>query len=857
MKGAINVSTMQENMERAFAASFAVDMTDKRIINLASADEAELLFEKYAGCPIYNPTAGNVTDFVRRYVEDELYKNYSTPDNARQFPVDVDLKVDSLDEHSPVKNGEKHIKDATGLASIKVNGTKVEIPFLIHDGELAAFDIIQVGNERVPYSTNGLRKICNGIAAYDSKKEKMDEISPYKELDSKNGIKSSSTLSTFGFLGDTMQIRDMAMGNRGGAYRTAQNLDNLLEKTSTLRRLSDADFERLEAIMDKAAEIRLRHSVEDLVKEASTEKMNPDEEILFKREQNRKYVDVKGLKDRTVVQFPIRKEKHRGAEMTVVKGLVLKDFLDYRDNRVKMDDQAEYNRDASDKPVCLVITEDGGVIFLNAQQSMVAEKMPEDTPFRIPLVELDRIQDGQHFIGIAPDGKLFTPVELVRRFERNLGTANEWDKPRKYRESGIFWDDERPGVWNQDNAAEGRYVTFFSVLPKSNFTMRQKNNYPTEIVGLEKTHFINLDPDKVSKILCKKYQLGDDKAFNDLRVGNKNTVYACPCSKVIPLTREICGYPATKKEVEQILKVAAKQEEGFEKTAAVTQGYIDITPIDRKEKTYNVEIRYTDKSKRMFNRMNQSFKGCSELKLRSIMKLLQFSTSDINNAILQAQNSSGYRADIPDEARPADFKQITGADSISNIKKDKLKETFGKFINVPALLTSFAALSTAGLGADAYKKHKKSQAEKKYGGHQMTFDDILGKKEASISRIEQMEKRAQVLSKEFEKIAMEKKSEEFLDLAKVATLSSLFADKVLDTIDGEVYVELPKVAATVAAEKETFEKLAGDLYQMKYDMLRTGHEPMSVSHVHGMIETMADTVDLANAVIKASDNSKK
>lgn len=211
---------MKRNIDDAMMSSLGLlsdyENTDHKKIDKIASDVKDSVLEKNAGIYIYQPTQDNVEDFVRKYIYNEL----------TFFPRILELIVTFLP--SAFDNIDKGmVKDGSGLIQIKVRSKMVELPFMVVDGELEPFDVIQMEGQRCPYSRENFRKIIINLDAQIEREEKGETSeSPYAGLSDYTNPTTSG-----GFMGDVLSIRDSQSYRNGGSnYVTAASEYTEMEK---------------------------------------------------------------------------------------------------------------------------------------------------------------------------------------------------------------------------------------------------------------------------------------------------------------------------------------------------------------------------------------------------------------------------------------------------------------------------------------------------------------------------------------------------------------------------------------------------------------------------------------------------
>lgn len=213
------------SIDNAMMASLGVTY-DLDADNIISEKVASLVddtcLEKIAGIYIDKPTLENCEEFIRKYMYNEL----------SFFPRILELNVNVIPSAFD-KGHSDHIDVASGVVQIKVRSKIVEIPFLIRDGELVPFDVIQMDGQRAPYSRENLQKIIINLDKAIAREEsgEADATSPYKEVSD-----HITPATSPGFMGDALSIRDTQSRRNGkGMFVVAGEEYSDMEKVALFK----------------------------------------------------------------------------------------------------------------------------------------------------------------------------------------------------------------------------------------------------------------------------------------------------------------------------------------------------------------------------------------------------------------------------------------------------------------------------------------------------------------------------------------------------------------------------------------------------------------------------------------------
>lgn len=202
--------------------------------------------EKIAGIFIDNPTPENIEDFVRKYVYNELTFF------PRILEISVQLLPSSFDR---IKKDNVDI--ATGMVQIKIRSKMVELPFMVSEGQLQPFDVIQLDGTRAPFSRENFQKILLNLEKQLEMEERGQTTdSVYEGLEDFTNPTTSA-----GFMGDVLAIRDSnSFSNGEGTYVTASTEYTDAEKKAGLfvsKQIQDLGKDRVLTLLSNNPEFSI------------------------------------------------------------------------------------------------------------------------------------------------------------------------------------------------------------------------------------------------------------------------------------------------------------------------------------------------------------------------------------------------------------------------------------------------------------------------------------------------------------------------------------------------------------------------------------------------------------------------
>ncbi len=217
---------------------------------------------KMAGFDIHDTTPEGIEQFLKEYFYNEL----------SYFPdkLNINITIVPLDvAPTNPKQFDMHIGNATGTVDINYNGALIQIPFILRDKEILPFDTIQMGNETAIYTRDNMRNILLNLKQMSEKQPGAGLlVNETKNIESYVGVDKHTNITTDGgFMGDMLQIQHMLGQNSAPNYVHAALVNEMLEKTAAIKKLS-VNYDRLQAeikrqVMSEAVKIASAEYQED------------------------------------------------------------------------------------------------------------------------------------------------------------------------------------------------------------------------------------------------------------------------------------------------------------------------------------------------------------------------------------------------------------------------------------------------------------------------------------------------------------------------------------------------------------------------------------------------------------------
>lgn len=871
MKRRINID---EAMMSSLGLVSEYENVDTNKINKVASNIGKSVIEKYAGIFINNPTQENIEDFIRKYMYNEL----------TFFPRVLEVIVDFIPSTFS-KSQPDHVLEGTGVVGIKVHHKVVELPFLVRDGELDPFDVIQMDGQRAPYSRENFQKIILNLDRQIEQEQQAVAAggveSPYQGLEDYN-----NAATTPGFMGDVLAIRDSQSLRRGaGMYVTAGDYDygfkkeaseaeNKLypfsqrnrgslehqfekavakveaEKPTTKAPKGTVEKEKEEERFDKKAEI-ITDLNALLEKTASIAPMTEGEmeaiAFVLSKKAHEEHV-AKLDKIANEVEEPTRREmamieKKASFKFTDASSMKHGDFIVFPEidgsevsltPAVILSDLDDTMVNVKGKAFKFVCSIDGRIKVLDGEKFLCAKA--EDKAFKLPTTGFGSLKEGDTFFALKGN-KVIAPSAIRSITAPRIGSYDRYDESSINKICNIF-------ECSTIDCAENKKDIYFSPSTPRGDSRDSWRRGKFSIVTMDGKKFENTTMHEFLEAKSKETGLTQDKINAviprwalDLEENGGKLLTTDMQSPIIKVKGVITTSFKTQEEYDTKSRL---HEAGYdvEKTA-FTVNTVTIYCVDRKQNIFNITVEYKDTEERFMNLRKQIFNRVSKGKLKAILRILKFEGNTISEIIFKAKNEQKAEYPIPTSCTIKDIQELQGGD-VHNVSKEAVKGAVQKYIN-PLNIAKGLALATAsglvtdGVGQILAKNPVSPSVASKLGGFAKFFSESAE------------------LSGAFEKAAQEYESEDFLDYARVLALSGHFSEKVATALEdhNNVYPSLKDVAHEIVMAKPVFEKFAYDLTALKVNQSMHKTEMVPNNVIRGAIENMDTLYKMAYGIDNA------
>ena len=713
-------------------------------------------------------------------------------------------KTTDLKGSSELQEFRSEITAADGVINIQKRGPKVNIyatiPFILREGKLLPFDIIELGGRKFVYSDANLAKVINAIEAIEKNPNLLDEDSSFERLDD---FTNNSTDD--GSLRDVLNIRNREMASSGLGLETfASLLDENLEKTASFRIV---DRPMIDVITDKAMEIAREKIAEEFEKtagdlDATSEKILQTSTV-FSEFKGLPWVNVTKLENTSaqILDFDRGRENLELKDARVFKGRALP-LPSSWDGKTKAT--------VSTSDDITIIDKDGNYKVLRPKTDIYKEyKVVNNTPdFRPAMKSLsDLVSEGvikkdfdKKFF-ILEGEQLFGPLKIHTKDS----ITSDMGMPIALEEN----PQPKPMEADQTNPFKGLFFEVCSeVLPgdrpmfnksnrSSNFTAVLNKNKPVLTFASEEESFAFLE--NIYKT---------DEEMNLIRNNLEgNLFWISENTQLIEIADQIIT-PVT--DIKQIIL------EGTDGDLRKIAGNDKVTlrkPIADKN-MYFLELSKGPRDRKVY----RSIKKHEAI---AIMKNAGIEESEVIGMI--GYLDSGEREVV--RFLPIDLTRLTGSDV--KVEGENIAGKFlGKYFNPRE---ASRAVSTI-----VNETGKEALADKAAEGILRVGPNAI----KALETITSLASDAEALADRFEKVAIDHKSRDFQNIAKMMVVTSRI-DKFLAKTAGEMFsYDVSDSFDGLKGLKEPIEKAAAMLVDLKDHQDVVGNEILGRNTIVQSLRTL-------------------
>jgi hypothetical protein len=536
-------------------------------------------------------------------------------DEIRFYPKVVGVRILLIPESfNTEKIRESNtIKDAHGTVILKLYEANIELPFLIKDGEFMPFDFIQMKGQRAPYSRENLAKVLLSIDRIHNDPGAMNPDSPFEKLD-----EPVTEITDAGFLGNTLRIQEQAINpsrDRGEIMVRSEELDNLLEKTASIKAVTEQDLSGLEKFLTEKFAKEFIDEMEKIAAEDTTDMENTIA-LVFENLKNLPFTDINTLPNGTKFVFP----EKTGTDVNLVKAVLFKEPVKPQYN----------NRNGSTREMglipdtAIVVTEDGRFMILKNRAKFYGIK--QDGDWKIPTKHVADMKEGKIYCSVIGNKIVFPFVvheDISERFDEGFPPGSE---------AGLA------GIFNFGCSLYPDGDAFdISRIPNKRFEYMKRND-ASEFYGTQYSPELAM---RIAHMMPYSFFACDED------------------TPVIELKGLIQDYLVDPKEL-----VFTKSEDEIFKSAAA-QGTVILKAVDRERDLYDLKVEFRNDDKKFVKMDKKEFKAIDAGKVKGILKAAGLEYSVIITLLNRSKGESIVSIPLPENATP---EKINGGYVESKVK---------------------------------------------------------------------------------------------------------------------------------------------------------------------------------------------
>lgn len=881
------------NLDEAMRASIGI-LSDYENNNSDKVEKIASLvtdtqMEKVAGIFIDKPTLENCEDFIKKFMYNEL----------SFFPRILEVNV-NLIPSSFNKAIKDHIDVATGVVQIKVRNKVLEVPFMVRDGELDPFDVIQLDGQRAPYSRENLQKIIINLdkqLEMEAQGMGPESESPYAGLEEHVNPSTSP-----GFMGDVLSIRDSQSMRRGnGMFVTAYEEYSDEEKlaffgikkkpspTSSFVGANNSyvidgveadDYEKkasegenflgmglfskdrrnsLESNLDSAREKVEKEKPTTKAPNGVVEKENHKTPLKSHSNKEAHTVNLNSMLEKTAGLKPMTAEQLEAIAYvfnkkahTDSKNYLEKLAEEAENDKVTRKEKSQIEKMVDYKFDDVSRMEHGDIIVFpelkNSEFSLTPAIVFKNTSSKFE----DESSKSQGFI-ISIDGRIKmlngdkflckkTPDKKFKLPRTSVGSLETPDRFFIIKEDlvsspyQVNYVRETKTGWEDNSEKIGKSITATSIAHCNDDISFDKRGR-IEINTVEGKKFDILTKEEFLLAKIEETGMEESKIRYSLR-GNSNKVVAADLStQVFKITGTIINFYKSNEELNHETQI---HDAGINlDKVAFSLNTINVECCDRQGKLFNLVVEYKDTDARLMNLRRQNFNRIKEGKLKAILRILKFEGNKLTEIIYKAKNEPRCSFPIPASCTIEDIKKIEGG-NLTNVSTNAIKGAIGNYVNPTDIAKSVVGGAVAGLAGNAVLAIANNR-----GASDITRN--------AFSMLGKFANESKEISCKLEKYAQNIESGYILDMAKVASLAAIYHEKVATVItdDKNIYPDLKEVTKEIVMSRPVLEKMAYDITTLKVNQAINGKDYIDANLVNRAVVNIDTLYKTASNIYKS------
>jgi hypothetical protein len=818
----------RDNLSTKFAASLQCGFGESALTKVAEFTSSDEMIKLAAGYTITDLSYDGICKFVSELFDRELHGILETKPH---FTVTL-----TSASHSELGMG---IENAEGIIDIELpNSTNLQIPFMVAKGELVPFDVMQLGQERCPYTRENLAKVITNILKRST--EESVSSSGYVSLEARQ-----NPSTTGGFLTNMLQIRSRGsiIPDAGGMFVTAseKGWEHIMDKLGAMKPMDWEKVEKVASIIADRDREKMIKKFSDLGAEsAEMVKTAATQSALAKSQPWKRLSEIP---DGTFVKIPEKNAK----EFSMTPAYVIRKF----DN--SMFDSSS-NKSTWGEGSILVITADHRFMFVPKTSKIIC--IEAQTPlFALKANRLKEAKEKDIILFKTNSKKYMYPIRVVGRVHKgvNMGytsgdSGNNFGHPAtNERERYIA---QRTDVYAEYLSVQLMSERATDIYLRGEIEKGINGYYQREIVLTKHPKFKTFKRVPFD-IACRA--VGADNATDSDRVKfliescqaqNGDIYLASDEKKCIILGGTFGRTFESFDELENIMSLPmeklASEVDLSELMKTASEG--EMVTVTKMNGAFNVKVKYNEKDEDTVVSREQRLAGINESAVMGALLGFGFDRDTAQNIIVKASNQGSVTTLLPAKNGAAGIFGSRVKKIKRMVEKVKNSDTAHQILRVagPIFAAQLGNMAVEGIAEYAGKKIVTSTALK----HNKPFINFMfGKMASEVAE-------ASALSVMFEKAAIANEDVGYRKIAKTLGTASMFMDGCMKCIDSpESYPAFDKIAAEVVSKKEDIEGMISGLIFEKTASFVDGDFKINPSYYTRAIRQMNNMYEIASGVV--------
>lgn len=827
----------RDNLTDLFAASLCCGFEKEasQMVNTLSASDE--MIKLAAGYTITNLSHDGIVKFVGDLVDRELQGLIE-----EKPPCAINLRAFSQSEMG------MGIENAKGDVSIMLpNNVELQIPFAVAKGELIPFDVIQLGEERCPYTRENLAKIMMNIMRQS--KEGDGASDGYVGLEPRQNATTTS-----GFLTNMLQVRSRGsvIPDAGGMFVTAseKRFENVMDKIAELKPFDWEQVEKVASIIaDRDREKMIKHFSDLGAQSAEMIKTAAHKSAISKSQPWKKLSEIE---HGTFVRIPEMKDsssKLYQPEFSMTPAYVIRKF---NENMFYGSDTSGKENNRYNGAHMLIITNDHRFMIVPVTSSIICLESGEPL-FKLKGKRLKSLENSGEVVlfktmtgytvplrvgsidSMSVDGLYpYSTRENIYDHSYNGGIEGRHPKTKK---------DQHVVAYNASVKLKKLHLNDISSMsyPQNIYYNGDKELMPHSSRSVEIYLSSNVGgkirgyetKDVINELAKAQGTTSDTMKF---LVGGANEYFiADEEQKCICLAGTLGKTFKNYQEIEDYMGLPFEKRAGEDFCGLYKQASTNETvTVTKMNGAFNLSVRYVEKDGDNELVRDEKLTGLNENGIMGALLGFGFDESIAKNMVIRASNSGSVSNNLP---LGHNTKNIFGG------KAKKIKKVIEKIKNNKMANFAVKYATARGIAKGVACATSKILQHTSLPTSERVINLVMGKLASDIGE-------SKSLSIEFEKKAVEHENVGYRKIAKALATSAYFHEAATRALEcPENYPHIDKIAAEVINIKSDIEDVVTDIMMEKMAAYKDKNFNLNPSYYTRAVYQLNDMYELATEMI--------